>query len=427
MTATNAIRDHNEANAVKIPTAGSGNTLIPLGKARQFSNKQVGAKAANLGSLVDQGFSVPDGVVLATGAFEEFAASSNLGSQSTVEQASAAHFPEHLVDDLKRAMGLLGDVPLAVRSSSAAEDAPQSSFAGQYETTLNVRGLDALREAVQRCWASAFSSNVSQYRAMKGETGIAPMAVLIQRLVPAQAAGVAFTTNPVTGDDSEVWVSAVSGLGDRLVSGAVTPDEWVVRDGVAVEQNRAEGALDADQALRIAVASRKIEDHFGTPQDIEWAMTEVELYILQARPITTLPKIEPLKPDFEVPEGFWVRDTGHFSKPTSPMLGSFYGRLASKAMTATFTEFGLLLERVDVEEIGGWNYLRIVPIGGKEAPAPPWWLVGIVSRIHPAMRKVVGRAREAARNDLGGTYIERWWNEWRDEFLGAFARSSKLI
>jgi pyruvate,water dikinase len=181
------------------------------------------------------------------------------------------------------------DVPLAVRSSGVAEDLPGASFAGQYETVLGVRGEDALTHAVRRCWASAFGSRVAAYRAAHGPGGSVGLAVLVQRLVPADAAGVAFTANPLNGDRTESIVSAVRGLGERLFSGEATPDEWTVKGQDAVCRRETAGAITAVQARAVAGLARKVEGHFGSPQDIEWAIARGELFLLQARPITALP------------------------------------------------------------------------------------------------------------------------------------------
>src|SRR5215207_3727922 len=178
-----------------------------------------GHKAANLARLTGLGFPVPPGVVVSTDAVDRIRAQGGV--------------PEDLGDRLTLALEELGGGPVAVRSSGAAEDLPGASFAGQYESVLGVDGLAAVQEAVLRCAASARSQRVAAYAAGRvGDTGPAGprMAVLIQAMVPAEAAGVAFTADPVTGDRDQVLVSAVRGLGERLVGGQTTPEEWRVRD-----------------------------------------------------------------------------------------------------------------------------------------------------------------------------------------------------
>lgn len=252
-------------------------------------SEQAGGKAGRLAALMAAGFPVPEGVVLGTRAFQQFAAEHHLGVASTQEQVRDLPIPSDVSQALAEAVKALGDIPLAVRSSGVAEDLVGASYAGQYETVLDVRGVAAVEAAVRQCWASAFGERVQAYRTQQGEAGLPPMAVLVQRLVAAEAAGVAFTANPVTGDRLETLVSAVRGLGDRLVSGSVSADEWVVRSGVAECSTNVENAVDAAQVSELSEIARRIEKHFGTPQDVEWALADGHFFVLQARPITTLP------------------------------------------------------------------------------------------------------------------------------------------
>ena len=212
----------------------------------------VGGKAAKLGDLMNAGFPVPNGFILTTDAFRCFLTTNSLGSEISTEAVTSASLPAELADALLAAAHQLGDVSLAVRSSGVAEDMAGASFAGQYETVLNVRGADAIVDAVRHCWASTFSERVTTYRKGQEQGEVAPMALLIQQLVPAESAGVAFTANPVTGNQKETLVSAVRGLGERLVSGQVSPDEWVVRGDDVVCQGAPEDAIDAVQARGIA-------------------------------------------------------------------------------------------------------------------------------------------------------------------------------
>jgi hypothetical protein len=173
-----------------------------------------GHKAANLARLTALGFPIPPGVVVSTDAVDRVRAQGGV--------------PEDLGDRLALALEELGGGPMAVRSSGAAEDLPGASFAGQYESILRVEGLAAIQDAVLRCVQSAGSERVAAYAAGRvGDTGPAGprMAVLVQVMVPAEAAGVAFTADPVTGDRGEVLVSAIRGLGERLVGGQATPEE----------------------------------------------------------------------------------------------------------------------------------------------------------------------------------------------------------
>jgi rifampicin phosphotransferase len=388
--------------------------LLPLDEAAAAGPARVGSKAANVAALRTAGFTAPGGFVLTVDAFERAREAVSFGPGTN----GSTEFPAEITDALRTVIADLGDAPLAVRSSGVAEDLPDASYAGQYATVLDVRGLDALQAAVRGCWESAFKERVVAYQRRRGESSVPPVAVLIQPLIPADAAGVVFTVNPVTGDRNETLVSAVRGLGERLVSGEATPDEWAVRDGRAEARHTPENAIDAGQVLQIAELARRVEAHFGAPQDIEWAIAGDDIHLLQARPVTGLDNtIQPIEREFEIPDGFWQRDTAHFTGPISPLGASFYGAMIRDAMTPALKEFGLMLDGVDMREISGYVYARIVPPGGKDGPPPPWWLLGIVARVHPGFRAIVKRARDAERSGLGDQIIDRWSSEWRDDLL----------
>ncbi|MGA7269789.1 MAG: PEP/pyruvate-binding domain-containing protein, partial [Acidimicrobiia bacterium] len=166
---------------------------------------RVGVKAANQASLLQAGFPVPDGVVLTADAHASF-----IGAGSITGDGAPASLSPGVRHLLAEVMTILGDTPVAVRSSGIAEDLPDASFAGQYETVLGVEGLDELGEAVRHTWMSAASTHATKYRESRGLRE-ASMAVLIQRMVDAEAAGVAFSANPVTGSRREVIINAVPG------------------------------------------------------------------------------------------------------------------------------------------------------------------------------------------------------------------------
>ncbi|HEY3034966.1 MAG TPA: PEP/pyruvate-binding domain-containing protein, partial [Streptosporangiaceae bacterium] len=231
-------------------------------------------------------------------------------------------------------------------SSGSAEDLPGASFAGQYESVLGVDGVDAVAEAVVRCATSARSERVAAYAAGRmGDAGPAGprMAVLIQAMVQAEAAGVAFTADPVTGDRDEVLVSAVRGLGERLVGGETTPDEWRVRDGQARRVAGPEGAIDAQDAARVGALAAAVEAAFGQPQDVEWAIAGGELFVIQARPITALP----CPPEIVPPaEGCWEKDEEHYPMPLTPFGASVYLPAVEHGLAAMLDTWGLPMERV---------------------------------------------------------------------------------
>lgn len=392
---------------------GSNNYTIRLSELSRNDIEHVGVKAANLGELMRLGLPVPDGFVLTASAFDNFLTANALEAVSPAEKTASAPVPADLIEALLLTARELGDVPLAVRSSGVAEDLAGASFAGQYETVLDVRGADALIAAVRKCWVSAFSQRVVQYRAAHGQNGVPRMAVLVQRLVQPDAAGVAFTANPVTGDD-EVVVSAVKGLGERLVSGQASPDEWLVRENETICRSAPEKAIDAAQAKAVAELARKAEAHFKAPQDIEWAFAGGKLYLLQARPITALPR----RPEIEVPaSGFWMKDTSHFPSPVTPFGASVYLPAMENGIRLMGREFGFLMEAMENRAIGHEVYVHFVPLGGKEGgPALPAFVIWLGARLLPPFRQRRQIAQEVFRSNLPERTIKRWYSEWRSQF-----------
>jgi rifampicin phosphotransferase len=290
----------------------------------------VGGKAANLGELIRAGFPVPPGFAVTTAAYERAAAAAGLAGVLDADPAVPgerarealldAPVPEAVADAVRQAyVGIGTDVPVAVRSSATAEDLPWASFAGQQDTFLNVVGADAVLDAVRRCWASLWTDRAVRYRAANGiEHAAVQLAVVVQRMVDAQVAGVLFTADPVTGTRTRSVVDASPGLGEAVVSGAVNPDHFVVEDagttGISVVEQRlgdktvevrplagggteqvtrddgtATASLTEDRLAALVRLGRRVEAHYGTPQDIEWAIDGAgELWLTQARPITTL-------------------------------------------------------------------------------------------------------------------------------------------
>jgi pyruvate,water dikinase len=377
----------------------------------------VGAKAANLGELARAGFLVPEGFVLTTTAFDIFLDANQLSLCSTSKKVTSATLPAEIHTPLLNAALQLGQAPLAVRSSGVAEDLSGASFAGQYETVLNVHGANALITAVKRCWASVFSERVVAYSKSKGMLTPPRMALLIQRMIVPDAAGVAFSANPVTGDLAEVVVSAVRGLGERLVSGQASPDEWVIKDGKAVVRASPEGAINAEKVQEIAELAKQAETHFGSPQDIEWAISSNSLYLLQSRPITTLPGKDTMMSPvlLEVPPGFWEREGSHYSQPVSPITRSSYLPAQVAGFAYMCKQLQLPFEKNDYREIGGWVYQHPVPLGGKDRKPPPSWLMFLLIRILPEMRSRVKGMSSLIRNDVSGSMIEKWYNEWKPQ------------
>lgn len=372
-----------------------------------------GRKAAQLAVLASKGFPVPPGFVVTTGACERIL--------TTVEDGTdlaAAEFPPDVWEGIASGLRQLGGGAVAVRSSGTAEDLAGASYAGQYETVLGASGIDEVADGIRRCLESASSARVRAYSG----TDRAPMAVLVQDLVPADVSGVVFTANPVTGDE-EVLVSAVGGIGDRLVSGEATPDEWVVRGEDITCRRATEDVLDAVRVREIVALARRVEASAGCPQDLEWAIAGGELFLLQARPITALPR----PPVYEVPaNGFWTKDTTHYPMPLTPFGASVYLPAIDGASSVMGNDFGLLVDGFEQRSLGGEVYTRVIPTGGKERPAPPPWAMWIAARVVPALRRRARVAETAISSGLSERLLAQWENEWRDAFR-AEGESTKRV
>lgn len=233
---------------------------------------KAGGKGAVLAELAG-GFDVPEFFVVSTEAF---------GPQGLLPAVDLT---------LDSALLELGAGPFAVRSSGVEEDGADAAHSGQFDTRLNV-AADEVRDAIAQVWRSGFSDNLSAYRQAHGLSGEPqPPAVVIQRMVPATFAGVAFTADPVNGDLDVVVISAIAGLGDRLVSGEEDGETWHVRRDRVIAP--ADPVLTPGQARAVADLARRVGAHYGRPQDVEWAFEGQRLFLLQSRPITTLPSYEP--------------------------------------------------------------------------------------------------------------------------------------
>jgi rifampicin phosphotransferase len=236
---------------------------IALREVSRADTAWAGARAATLGELSQAGFPVPDGFVVTTAAFERFLAHNGLRSGHTATQVEASVLPKDVADAIVLAAvpSTTEGAPMAVRSSSVAEDLAAASYTGQYETVLGVNAVADMREAVRRCWISASSPRIASYSATRtgGPAWHTPnaMAVLVQRHIEA---GVIFTTEPITGNGRDTLISAVRGLGDRLVSGQDAAGERVVR-----EQSAPERALTAAQVLEVAALARCVERSLQCP------------------------------------------------------------------------------------------------------------------------------------------------------------------
>lgn len=308
-----------------------------LQEVHETQGATVGGKGAHLGALsrID-GIRVPAGFCVKTDAFRRIMAEApsiddrldhlsrlSPDDREAIRTLSAEIrrtiegivLPDEVAAAITRALTRLGErAAYAVRSSATAEDLPTASFAGQQDTYLNVIGPAAILSHVSRCWASLFTERAVTYRQRNGiDHRTVQMAVVVQRMVFPQAAGVLFTADPVTSNRKVASVEASFGLGEALVSGLVNADAYRVRDGEIIDraiaakrlavhalpgggttqqavnpERQEQPALTDAQVVRLVRLGRRIEAHFGHPQDIEWCLVDDDFQIVQSRPITTL-------------------------------------------------------------------------------------------------------------------------------------------
>lgn len=354
---------------------------------QQATLEAVGGKGAALAQMARAGLPVPKGFHVTTGAYRDFVAANQLAAviraalapvdldqPSTLETASAeirrafeaAPIPPAVASAIAQGYaGLAGTEPVvAVRSSATAEDLPDLSFAGQQETFLNVAGIAAVLDAVQGCWASLWTGRAIGYRARHAiDPEDLALAVVVQRLIPAEVAGILFTANPVNGRWDQALVNAAWGLGEAVVGGEVTPDTFVVDSttGAVVERQIAEKAvmtvrvnggtatqpvpvdlrrapsLSDEQVAALVRIGEQIEALYGAPRDIEWALADGAFAIVQARPITALPAPEAAPPDdwpLPDPKGQYIRTSiiDFMPNPLSPLFETWGLAYLNKGM-----------------------------------------------------------------------------------------------
>lgn len=304
--------------------------IIPLDKIKKHNLPLVGSKAFGLAQMEQIGFTIPSGFCITTTAYQEHIESNKLSDKikSALEKLNSTHpkekavlleirqaitnapLSDKLCNDIESYYHKLDASRVAVRSSATAEDLPGHSFAGQYETYLGVTSLSDCTEAIKKCWASLWTERAYGYRQKNNFDHFAVnMAVIVQELIEADASGVIFTADPVNGYKSRIIIEAVSGLGEAIVSGRVTPDRFIVRrrnlkiisrrikngkteffkDANKINQT-INPCLDNGTAKKLAKSARKMEIKFGCLQDIEWAVINNRIFFLQTRPITTIPK-----------------------------------------------------------------------------------------------------------------------------------------
>ena len=364
---------------------GRAISLIDLGEACDVH--EYGGKAAGLAEAISVGHRVPEGFVLGV-------------SAATPDSEALGRLLQRL------------DGSVAVRSSGVEEDGRDASFAGQFESVLGVDSVAGLQAAIEHCRSSAESVRAVEYGDRFRHTDRS-MAVIIQRMLDPQAAGVAFSVDPVTGAD-EVVVEAVSGLGDHLLDGTADGERWVV--GSVARRTHGNGALDASTAVEIGSLCRRIAHEIGTPVDIEWGVEDGLLHLLQVRPITVIP----IEPSERPPaEQTYIREA-RFDRPLHPLSFTSWLPAHGRILSELFSEFGLPVDRLDNRQYLGRVYGRMVPLmdRGKDGPAPPEPVLKLLMSSVPAMRRRLARARAWAGDESINDLIDAWESRGRAEITG---------
>jgi pyruvate,water dikinase len=313
------------------------NYVSDLGSVSRADIARVGGKAANLGEMLGSNLPVPGGFVVTTDAYlaaleageirralqEQFAAVAVEDSKSLAEASDEMRrlvaevaVPPEVRESIESAYRALGtEVRVAVRSSATSEDTGATSFAGMHETFTNVRGIEELLEKIRECWASAYGQRVVSYRASQGMSEEPRLAVVVQRMVDSTRSGVVFTADPATNNSEVVLIDAAFGLGEVVVGGSVEVDTYrVAKDGPRLrsmsighqafeivsdsqgrdqkveldEETANKRVLSDSEAETLAALAMRVEQHYGEPQDIEWAAENGTFLLVQTRPITTL-------------------------------------------------------------------------------------------------------------------------------------------
>ncbi len=350
--------------------------IVDLSSIDAASQSMTGGKAANLTKLTKAGFNVPSGFVVTTKAYSKFITSNQLESlandhlssinyedagelsqatETMRQNITAATLPNELVVAITSAYKQLGMGRVAIRSSATAEDLPDASFAGQYDTSLNIEGIENILEQIKNCFSSMWTNRAVAYRE---ENNIphnqVQIAVVVQSMVDVRCAGVLFTRNPISKLPDEMMIESNFGLGESVVSGYAIPDRYVVAenseggfslvskeigtksviivrkakgDGVqhsSVSQEKSQqSSLEDDEIFNLSKICKSIEELFKSPQDIEWALDrEGQIHILQSRPITVN-----LEKDSELDDVFWTRGYAddYWNDPVTPLFFSLLG------------------------------------------------------------------------------------------------------
>lgn len=416
-------------------TPASDNSLIAI---------RAGGKGKNLHILTVSGFHVPSWCVLGSDVFAEFCRASGLdaelarlltdGWQSKARQVAeeiarlieSAPLPEHIAEVIALAHRHVGGGAVAVRSSGAEEDGARHSFAGQFDSFLNIHGLDEVTAHVRRCWASGFSERSLRYRAQRRlPPGAGGVAVIVQRMVPAECSGVLFSADPTTGRTDRHVVSAVYGLGEGLVSGAVDADTVVLdaatgeplttvigdkqerydagpgpgcRVRPVADEHRSAPVLNAAALARLHEAGVRITACYGAPQDIEWAMVEGALWILQSRPVTT-PAPVPEEPEPEGELRIWDNSNiiESFSGVVSPLTFSFAADTYAKVYDSYARALGVRGEQL--RQVREWTPHLLGYVHGRVYyNLFHWYRMVRLAPLYPLNRRVLEKSLGVAES-----------------------------
>ena len=369
------------------------------------SHDLVGRKAASLIALREQGFPVPTGVCVTTWAFDEFLDRNDLTSlvhefryavrngEAWSQHAAAVRLAIRagsiapaLAEAISRFLAEKPDDRFAVRSSGTREDGHDASFAGLYDSALNLEGIDAISDAIKACWSSLYSDRAIHYLIDQGvELSSSSMAVLIQVMVDADKSGVAFSVNPLGGNDTEVLIEASAGLGEHVVGGTVTPDcyryDWYRECATGQEIRGASPVLEAHEVRSITDVAARIQAQVGSPVDVEWAIRQSQLYVLQSRPITTL-SVDRIAGEWTTAD---FRDGGVSADVCTPFMWSLYDLVWEWTLPAYLRRVGLLAR----DTCTTW---------GRMFFARPYWNVGAVK---DALKRLPGFVERDFDEDLG--------------------------
>lgn len=388
----------------------------------EISMQNAGGKGFSLHRLKSAGLHVPPFLLISADEFDEYLSTnkltelyqahffhSRLDQDQWLQRLSNAPISVDLQHKICTFVTVHSEHAFAVRSSGSLEDGHNQSFAGQYETFLNIRGAENIFAAIQQCWASLFSERVFSYTAEFSATTLPRMAVIIQVMVPAEQSGVAFSIDPTSGNDTHVVIEAVRGLGEGLVSGHIQPDRYIIdwyskqiisnhaahcakaiftsnnppylEERSVSDELANQSVLTSSEIAEIGILCAKVQSLYGFPVDIEWALHDKQLWLLQARPITSI--------QFTCTDQQWTtanfRDGGVSSHVCTPLMWSLYEFVWEQAMPNYLHSVNLLPPKIPQR----WGTMFF---------ARPYWNVGAIKQ---ALARLPGYVEAEFDDDLG--------------------------